>query len=213
MSRPPHGVTAAERGFSLIVVLLLLGIVMVLAVSAAQLALVNEASARSDRDTEIALQAAEAALVDAERDVLGPNADAAARLCLFNNRDIAAFAEGCGAGRSLGLCAGAAPGDTPAWMAADLSPASAVAVPYGQFTGQAYVAGDDRGAVPAHLPRYIVEAIRHNGGWEGSRLQGAGAGEATHVFRVTAVGFGVDARTQVMLQTTLYKSMASPGCP
>lgn len=213
MSAQPRGHAAAQRGFSLIVVLLLLAIVMVLSVSAAQLALVNEAAARSDRDTEIALQAAEAALVDAERDVLGPNADAAARLCLFDSRDIAAFTDGCGTGRNLGLCAAAAPGETPAWISADLSPASAVAVPYGQFTGQAYVAGEDLGAVPAHLPRYVVEAIRHNGGWQGSRLQGAGAEGATHAFRVTAVGFGIDARTQVMLQTTLYKSLASPGCP
>ncbi|MGJ7541797.1 pilus assembly PilX family protein [Variovorax sp. LT1R16] len=213
MSAKPQGCGAAQRGFSLIVVLLLLAIVMVLSVSAAQLALVNEAAARSDRDTEIALQAAEAALVDAERDVLGPNADAAARLCLFDNRDIAAFTVGCGTGRNLGLCAATAPGETPAWISADLSPASAVAVSYGQFTGQAYVAGEDQGAVPAHLPRYVVEAIRNHGGWEANRLQGASAEGATHLFRVTAVGFGVDARTQVMLQTTLYKSMTSPGCP
>lgn len=207
------GPAAAERGFSLVVVLLLLAIAMVLAVSAAQLALVNEAAARSDRDTEIALQAAEAALADAERDVLGPNTDAAARLCLFDNRDISAFAAGCGTGRRLGLCAAAAPGETPAWMAADLSPASAVAVPHGQFTGQAYVAGEDQGAVPAYPPRYIVEAIRSHGGWERNRLQDASAEGTTHLFRVTAVGYGVDARTQVMLQTTLYKSVASPGCP
>lgn len=213
MNASSQGVAAAQRGFSLIVVLLLLAIVMVLGVSAAQLALVNEVAARSDRDTEIALQAAEAALVDAERDVLGPNADASARLCLFDHRDIAAFAAGCGTGRNLGLCAAAAPGETPAWMAADLSPASAVAVPYGRFTGQSYVSGEDQGAVPAHPPRYVVEAIRNRGGWEAHRLQGAGAEQATHLFRVTAVGFGVDARTQVMLQTTLYKSMASPGCP
>lgn len=201
------------QGFSLIVVLLLLTVVSVLGVSAARLTLLQEATVRSDRDTEIALQAAEAALADAERDVLGPNSDAAARLCLFQPPDLAAFAAGCGSGRTLGLCAAAAPGETPAWIAADLSPAGGVAVPYGQFTGQTYAAGADRGAVPAHLPRYIVEAVRHNGGWERQRLQGASAGSLDHVFRVTAVGHGVDARTQVMLQTTLYKPTASPGCP
>ncbi|WP_183025621.1 pilus assembly protein [Variovorax sp. UMC13] len=210
MNRPRRRL---PHGFSLIVVLLLLGVVSLLGVAAARLTLVQEAMVRSDRDTEIALQAAEAALADAERDVLGPNTDAAARLCLFQPQDVAAFAAGCGSGRALGLCAAAAPGETPAWIAADLSPASAVAVPYGHFTGQTYAAGDDRGAVPAHLPRYIVEAVRHNGGWEPRRLQGADAGSLGHVFRVTAVGHGVDPRTQVMLQTTLYKPTVSPGCP
>jgi type IV pilus assembly protein PilX len=72
-----------QWGFSLIVVLLLLLVATVLGVGAAQVSLVNERSARNDRDTEVAFQAAEAALVDAETDVLGPNDDTRQRLCLF----------------------------------------------------------------------------------------------------------------------------------
>lgn len=202
-----------HRGFSLLVVLLLLLVVSVLGVAAARLALVNETIARSDRDTEIALQAAEAVLVDAERDVLGPNTDAAARLCLFNDRDIAAFVPGCGTGDKLGLCAAAAPGETPAWQTADLSPSSSVAVRYGRFTGQTYPTGEGKGAVPAHPPLYIVEVLHGNGGWEPGLLQSASAGSAPHIFRVTAVGYGVDAQTQVVLQTSLYKPAVSPACP
>ena len=113
---------ALQRGFSLIVVLLMLLIAMVLGIGAAQLTLVGERSARNDRDTEVAFQAAEAALVDAERDVLGPNPDAAQRLCLFNGGDISAFVPGCGGeGIRQGLCAPAEAGDKPAWMTADLS--------------------------------------------------------------------------------------------
>lgn len=198
-------------GFSLIVVLLLLVVVTVLGVGAAQLSLVNERSARNDRDNEIALQAAEAALVDAELDILGPNPNAASRLCLFNNKDVAPFVEGCGSNANLGLCASNAPGTTPAWMKADLSPSSTTSVAYGTFTGQKYVVG--KGATPAALPRYIVEVIRNNGGWQVNRLENAGSGNATNIFRVTAVGFGVDADTQVALQTNLYKPAVSAGCP
>ena len=198
-------------GFSLIVVLLLLVVVTVLGVGAARLSLVNERSARSDRDQEIALQAAEAALVDAELDILGPNANPASRLCLFNNKDVAPFVEGCGSNTNLGLCAPSAPGNTPAWMKADLSPGSKTSVAYGTFTGQTFVVG--KGTAPAASPRYIVEVMRNNGGWQANRLESASAGQATHIFRVTAIGFGVDTDTQVVLQTNLYKPAVSAGCP
>lgn len=198
-------------GFSLVTVLLLLVVVTVLAVGAAQLSLVNERSARNDRDNEIALQAAEAALIDAELDILGPNPSTASRLCLFNNKEVAPFVEGCGSGANLGLCAPSAPGTTPAWMKADLSPASKNSVAYGTFTGQAYVVG--KGVTPAALPRYVVEVVRSVGGWQTDRLENASAGNASYIFRVTAIGFGVDAQTQVVLQTNLSKPSVSAGCP
>ncbi|RZI67687.1 pilus assembly PilX family protein [Variovorax guangxiensis] len=198
-------------GFSLVMVMLLLVVVTVLGIGAAQLSLVNERGARSDRDSEIALQAAEAALIDAELDILGPNPDNAARLCLFNDKDVAPFVEGCGTGANLGLCAPTEPGTTPTWMKVDLSPSGARSVPYGSFTGQKYLVG--KGATPAALPRYIVEVVRNRGGWQADRLENASAGRATHIFRVTAIGFGVDAETQVVLQTNLYKPVISSGCP
>jgi type IV pilus assembly protein PilX len=200
-----------DEGFSLIMVLLLLVVVTVLGVGAAQLSLMNERSARNDRDGEIALQAAEAALIDAELDILGPNPGTAARLCLFNNKDVAPFVEGCGSGANLGLCAPSEPGTMPAWMTADLSPRGTRSVAYGTFTGQKYVVG--KGATPAALPRYIVEVMRNNGGWQANRLESASAGNATNIFRVTAIGFGVEVETQVVLQTNLYKPTVSPGCP
>ena len=198
-------------GFSLVMVLLLLLVVTVLGVGAAQLSLVNERGARGDRDNEIALQAAEAALIDAELDILGPNPDEAARLCLFNNKNVAPFVAGCGTGANLGLCAPSEPGTTPAWMKADLSSKSKTAVSYGTFTGQKYLVG--KGATPAALPRYIVEVMRNNGGWQSTHMENASAGNATNIFRVTAIGFGVDVETQVVLQTNLYKPAVSAGCP
>lgn len=208
-----------QRGFSLIVVLLMLVIAMVLGIGAAQVSLVGERSARNDRDTEVAFQAAEAALVDAERDVLGPNSSAAQRLCLFNGSDISVFVPGCGgAGMRQGLCAPAEAGDKPAWMTADFAAESKTSIVYGTFTGQAYAAGDGAtdaraGTLPARAPRYIVEAVRNLGGWQSGRLQSASARSASYLFRVTAIGYGMQEDTQVVLQTNLYKSGASPGCP
>lgn len=201
-----------QKGFSLIIVLLMLVIVTVLGVGAAQLSIINERSARNDRDNEVAFQAAEAALVDAELDVMGPNPDTRQRLCLFNKQDVTPFISNCaGSGNNLGLCLPGAPGTTPAWLTADFSASSKKSVEYGAFTGQTYVTGG--GAMPARLPRYIVEVMRNNGGWQANQLQNASAGGATNVFRVTAIGFGVSNDTQVVLQTDLYKSAASPGCP
>lgn len=201
-----------EAGFSLIVVLLLLVVVTVLGVGAAQLSSVNELGARSDRDHEVAFQAAEAALIDAELDVFGPNRDGRARHCLFDDRDISPFAPGCGrqGARNHGLCAAADPGAMPAWMKADLSPESETSVAYGTFTGQNHAAVSGGSAAP---PRYVIEAMRNRGGWEANRLASASAGDTTHIFRVTAIGFGVRKETRVVLQTTLYKPAASAGCP
>jgi Tfp pilus assembly protein PilX len=52
--------------------LLLLVIVSILGVGAAQIATMGERSARNDRDMQVAWQSAEAALMDAEFDIHGP---------------------------------------------------------------------------------------------------------------------------------------------
>lgn len=58
-----------QRGVSLIVVLLILVIVSILGVSGVQISMMAEKSARNSRDYQIAWQASEAALVDAEFDI------------------------------------------------------------------------------------------------------------------------------------------------
>lgn len=209
----------ASGGFSLIVVLLMLLVVTVLALGAAQTSLVSERGARNDRDAEVAFQAAEAALLDAEIDVLGPNPDSRQRLCLFNSQDVSVFGAGCaGGGDRLGLCAPGEPGTEPAWMSADFSADARRSVAYGDFTGQVYLSADTAkgahgGALPARAPRYIVEAVRSHGGWQADHLQDASAGGIRYLFRVTAIGYGTREETQVVLQTILSKPAASPGCP
>jgi len=209
----------ASGGFSLIVVLLMLLVVTVLALGAAQTSLVSERGARNDRDTEVAFQAAEAALLDAETDVLGPNLHSRQRLCLFSSQDVSAFGAGCpGAGNRRGLCAPAEPGTEPAWMTADFSADAGRSVAFSDFTGQAYLSADAAkgayaGALPVRAPRYIVEAVRSHGGWKADHLQDASASGTRYLFRVTAIGYGTREETQVVLQTVLSKPAASPGCP
>ena len=60
---------SAQRGVTLIVVLLILVVVTVLGIGGAQIALLGERSTRYDRDYLVATQAAEAALMDAEQDI------------------------------------------------------------------------------------------------------------------------------------------------
>ena len=58
----PHGLPSLrERGASLVVVMLVLLLVTVIGIAGTRLALLSEMSARHDRDTQIAFEAAEAA--------------------------------------------------------------------------------------------------------------------------------------------------------
>ena len=58
-----------QNGASLIMVMMILIVVSLLGVSGAQIGLMSERGARNDRDIQMAWQAAEAALIDAEFDM------------------------------------------------------------------------------------------------------------------------------------------------
>ena len=151
---------ARERGATLVYVLCLLVIILLLGISAAQMALQGEKAARGERDRQIAFQAAEEALVDAQNDIDGlPGAPG--RSSLFAPGSASGFADGCGEGGALGLCLPAAP-DAPAlWLSMDLDDAeggsSSRAVPYGQFTGAFMQTG--QGFLPSRRPRYLIELL------------------------------------------------------
>jgi type IV pilus assembly protein PilX len=191
-----------QRGASLIVALLMLMVVLMLGSSSAQIAMQGEKAARNDRERQIAFQAAEAALMDAELDIenaIGVNS----RSGLFDRSSTEGFAAGCGAGlanRHLGLCTRASDGETPVWQSIDFLDASANArsVPYGHFTGQYFQTGG--GSLPVRPPRYIIEVMPFNK--EGEAATG---GDLSYFYRVTAIGFGMRETTQVVLQTFYRK--------
>ena len=189
-----------QRGFSLVTTLILLVVVTVLGIGASQMVLLSERSTRFDRDQQIAFQAAEAALLEAEFDIRGPNTKVGNRMALFTGTDAqnVNFIEGCG---STGLCSGALVANKPVWYAVDFTDKSATAktTEFGQFTGRTFSTGQT-GIRPEMLPRYIIEAIPDQ--TPGQRVTG---GDKKILYRVTAMGFGPRKETQAVVQMIFRK--------
>ncbi len=182
-----------ESGATLIVTLLVLTVLAMVGLSVARISLQDEKASRNERDWEVALQAAEAALTDAELDI-----ETSPRSYLFAPGRNEGFALGCNNGHAalyLGLCL---PGEVsrPTWQIIDFPSTSAetTSVPYGHFTGRTLPTG--AGSLPSHVPRYIIE-----------RMPDIGSGvKAIDYYRITAIGFGAAHTTQVMLQTLYRKA-------
>lgn len=208
--------------------MLILVIVSMLGVASVQISMMGERGARNDRDMQLAWQGAEAALVDAEVDLSGPNSAGASRTSiLLNGRPPTEL--GCiTSGTFRGFCANNAAGSTkPTWLTIDFADnsSSAPAVTLGTFTGRSFNnAGivDGTGVQPALAPRYIIENMDAfdpsdvGGGMVTARYSGAppkspsaptrnslaGAGK---LYRVTAIGFGPRSDIQAVVQT-LYRN-------
>lgn len=189
--------TSHQHGASLIIVLIVLTIVSLLGVAGIQVSTLSERSARNDRDQQIAWQSAEAALLDAELDIIDPAIST--RNAIFANGDEPAFLTGCGTGgNSRGLCALVQAGK-PAWLTVDFAAEGAAAptTQYGTFTGRAFSAGT-AGVQPARAPRYVIEPILdYNGGGESRNLS---TSKPKYVYRVTAIGYGPRPDIQAVLQ-------------
>lgn len=192
-----------QRGLTLIIVLLILVVVTLLGLGAAQIALLGERSTRYDRDYLIASQAAEAALMDAEFDIRGPNADLLRqRMDAFDPLVPGDFVPGCGNfGKGRGLCASAAEGKKQVWATVDFTETGAAAhtVEFGEFTGRVFDAGPS-GVKPDRPPRYIIEQVE-------DRKTGNDASSKTPrmMYRITAIGFGPRPDIQVVMQIALRK--------
>lgn len=186
-----------QHGFSMVVVLIIMIMVTMLGISSSQMVLLSERSSRYDRDWQIAYQAAEAALLDAEFDIRGPNSSASKRVSNFKPTSMLGFTEGCGTGVDLGLCLPAA--GRPIWYDVDFTDESAAArtVQFGAFTGRTLDYGST-GVRHALRPRYIIEVIPD--------LSPSGSAAAQKVlYRVTAMGFGPRSDTQAVLQMVFRK--------
>lgn len=190
-----------QQGMVLMAALLVMVMLLLMGVSGARIAIQGERSARGLRDRDVAMQAAEDALADAERELAGGASDAA-RNALLAATD--AFVAGCGdgaAGPDLGLCQADDSDTAPAWQQVDIADASAASrsVPFGHYTGAEMETGE--GFLPFRKPRYVIEQL--------PLPSGAPAG-AGHLYRVTAIGFGAREGTEVVLQST-YRPAPKPG--
>lgn len=201
-----------HRGSALLVVLIGLLAVSLLAMSALQIGLQDQKAARSYRDREIAFQAAEAGLRDAELDIEGSPDTHLSRSDLFTRNSKTGFPDevddACPRGvanRYQGLCRPSIDVSLPSWLQVvqsvqDGIDGGNVAVPYGRFTGRVMQAGV--GTLPAMLPRYLIELMPF-------RQVGYSAERPEYFYRITAVGFGADVATEVVLQT-FYRKGSSP---
>jgi type IV pilus assembly protein PilX len=180
-----------QSGASLIMVMLILVVISLLGVGGAQISLMSERGARNDRDQLIAWQAAEAALIDAEVDIIGP-ASTSTRVAVFDGKQATPFVAGCGtSGQSQGLCSLPTSGK-PAWLTVDFEATGngAGTTALGTFTGKTFASGGV-GIQPAKAPRYIVELVPDPMG---------DASNPSFIYRVTSMGFGPRADIQAMLQ-------------
>lgn len=188
-----------DAGFSLITTLILLVVVTILGVGAAQMVLQSEKSTRYERDSQIAFQAAEAALLDAEFDIRGPNASSSQRTDSFVTGSVVGFVDGCGTGAKRGLCYPSAAGQKPVWYGVDFQDesSSAKTVKFGEFTGRTLSTGTS-GIRPEILPHYIIEVIA-------DPTPGSNATTKPTLYRVTAMGFGPRKSTQAVVQMIFRK--------
>lgn len=204
------GGRTGQQGIALVFTLCLLLVILLLGVSAAQMALQGEKAARGERDRHIAFQAAEEALMDAERDIEG-QPGAPGRSAMFASDSAAGFAADC-VGQP-GLCLPAAGSAPPIWLVKELDAddeSVGGAVAYGRFTGAAMQTG--QGFLPFRRPRYLIELLPfHAPGEEAGAPLGAAA-PASYLYRVTAIGFGASVDTQVVLQT-YYRKQTAEAAP
>ena len=137
-----HHLSQRQDGVSLVVVLLLLIIVSMLGVASMQIATMGERGARNDRDMQLAWQSAEAALVDAEIDLAGPNIATVSRTSkIAANPALPDF--GCQTSTEWrGLCSPVTSGtDKPTWLTIDFTNTAntAPSVALGTFTARVLI--------------------------------------------------------------------------
>jgi type IV pilus assembly protein PilX len=194
-----------QQGIALLISMMLLIMVMLLGVSAAQMCLQGEKAARGERDRDVALLAAEDALADAELDIQGgpEGKGSPARAAAFEP-DTTAFSSECAGADAVaaGLRARAAVGKPPVWQSVDWSgneDGGACTATHGAYTAAAMPTGE--GALPFKKPRYLIERMEcHQPGDDAS------AGGAPHYcYRVTVIGFGAKPGTEVVLQSVFSK--------
>jgi type IV pilus assembly protein PilX len=227
---------ARQGGFSLIVSLMMLIVIIILGISGSQMAITEERGSRSDRDRQIAFQAAEAALKDAEYEIYG----ATGNLCTlpnqvnhgnmrpgtntcFNEVSRIGFEYGCSSPPNEGLCltqtvtscnlatAGSCPAYLDPTVVDFLGDAKGTGtnhtVVYGKFTGRVYASQQTSAAlakqpISVYPPRYIIERVPKNTSFTSSTTSDSDTTNgATYMFRVTAMGFGANPNSQVVLQS------------
>lgn len=198
MKKPPPNIStaSAQQGVVLVTAIMFLIALTLVIISLMRTGIIEERMVANSRDWNNAFQAAEAALRDAEREIVSrtrisgrtgfESACSGTGLCLPNTCT------------STADCA-------PIWIAlASTDEAwkkgsgTTKSVTYGTYTSAAALPG--LGA----QPRYIVEALTVPPGTSGGSIKPPpGGSPSSTLYRVTAVGFGVNTGSRVMLQAMI----------
>lgn len=170
-----------QQGVALITGLIFLVVLTLISVTAARMSSLEERMSGNVRDRSLAMQAAEMALRDAERDIRGgagiTRAPAISGLTNFNPACTAGLCYNGPAGNANGINWNT----TPVWSVVNMIAAPSVA--YGTNTG---AIGN---VVLSAQPRYIIEGIEKNG-----------SGTTVYYYRITVRAQGANANTVVRLQ-------------
>jgi type IV pilus assembly protein PilX len=193
LPRHPRSPRRPARGFSMLFILLMMVVVGFLALAGMSTGIVQERMAGNARDQNVALQAAEAALRDAEADIQA-NLDANS-----------GFSTAC----ATGLCtppsmAASGAQSAPLWQTIDWSTQARA---YGSRTAAPALLGPNNQALSAQ-PRYFVEMLPSlPAAAGGSACLGCTttATDRARAYRITVRASGVRDTTVVMLQSVYIK--------
>jgi type IV pilus assembly protein PilX len=182
-----------SRGFSLLAILVMMVVLAFLSLAAMNTSIVQERMAGNARDKNVALQAAEAALRDAEADI-EVNLDAAS-----------GFSDAC----NTGLCVppsmtASGAQSAPLWQSIAWDNKARA---YGSRTGSPALLGPANEALSSQ-PRYFIEMLPSlPPAAGGSACMGCTTvpTEKARAYRITVRASGVRASTVVMLQSTYIK--------
>ncbi len=207
----PGRMADRQRGATLIVTLLFLIVISVLGASAWTIGLQEERMSGITRDQQLAFESAEAALRDAERDLLAlcVNGASACNKRPYKVSGATGFGESATNGTctkngnvdvGAGLCLPVTPNLRPNWGLLDRA-----LVTQNPTAGQAPIAFGTyttTGPLPTvrgvgRTPQYVIEFLCTGGG---QAAPGA-CPESAQVYRVSAVGFGNRQSTRVYLES------------
>lgn len=165
-----------QHGVALITGLIFMVVLTLIGITAARMAGLEERMSGNMRDRSLATQAAEMALRDAERDIVG--GAGITRPNPINIGGLTLFDPGC----TDGLCD--AINAPPQWSVINMT--AAPSIPYGRFTG----ATNNLGL--SALPRYIIEGLPQKLDPDGVTLN--------NYYRITVRAQGANPNTVVWLQ-------------
>jgi type IV pilus assembly protein PilX len=190
-------ISRRQSGAAMIVALMFLVVLTMLGVSALSGTTLEEKMAGSTRDRALAMQAAEAALRDAEKDLNNTNT-------AFRVIQTANFVAACTAGLCLTTCTAVDTCAATDMTKLDFSTGTSTSAYYGQFTGDTSFTGS---ATNTRLPRYVIELLTTAvvpGVLNPTPHPTAPNPPYNRLFRITSVGYGKGAGTNVILQEIYF---------